>query len=187
MRLRRGEPVTALPMIMFAEHATRLDRIVLFAPRIGGDQDHSGPERISASSISGSEPVHVATRSQGRRHRGRDGNDELAPSQREPAIPGITCSSGSGLIEICPVKGRSCASISKVDAATPVAKIPSAIGEASRLSLWTIAIATSAQTACMNRHTHLSILTSDSLMMMRCRRASNAVSNAVAMSRCAVF
>jgi hypothetical protein len=28
-------------------------------------------------------------------------------AQREPAIPGITCSSGSGLIEISPVKGRS--------------------------------------------------------------------------------
>src|SRR5262245_33666046 len=67
--------------------------------------------------------------------------------QREPAMAGITCSSGSGLIEISPVKGRSCASISKVDAAIPVAKIPIAMIEASRLSLWTMAIATSAQTA----------------------------------------
>ena len=48
---------------------------------------------------------------------------------------GITCSSGSGLIEISPVKGRSCASISNIDAATPVAKIPIAIPEASLLSL----------------------------------------------------
>jgi delta 1-pyrroline-5-carboxylate dehydrogenase len=99
----------------------------------------------------------------------------------------MTCSSGSGLIEISPVKGRSCASISKIDAATPVAKIPIAIIEASRLSLWTMAIATRAQTACINRQAHLSRLTCDSLMMMRCRRASNAVSRAVAMSRCAVF
>ena len=69
---------------------------------------------------------------------------------------GITCSSGSGLIEISPVKGRSCASISNIDAATPVAKIPIAIPEASLLSLWTMAIATRAQSACMNRHDHLS-------------------------------
>ena len=55
--------------------------------------------------------------------------------QRESAIPGITCSSGSGLIEISPVKGRSYASISKIDAATPVAKTPIVIIEASRSSL----------------------------------------------------
>jgi hypothetical protein len=60
------------------------------------------------------------------------------------------------------VKGRSWASISKVDAATPVAKIPIAIIEASRLSLWTMAIATRAQTAWMNRHAHLSRLTRES-------------------------
>src|SRR5262249_205323 len=74
-----------------------------------------------------------------------------------------------------------------VDAATPVAKIPSAIIEASRLSLWTMAIATRVQAAWMNRHAHLSGLTRESLNMMRCRRASNAVSSAVAMSRCAIF
>ena len=68
-------------------------------------------------------------------------------NQREFAIPGITCSSGSGLIEISPVKGRSYASISKIDAATPVAKTPIVIIEASRLSLWTIPIITRTQTA----------------------------------------
>jgi hypothetical protein len=42
--------------------------------------------------------------------------------------------------------------------------------EESRLSLWTMAIATRAQSACMIRHVHLSGLTCDWLMMMRCRR-----------------
>jgi hypothetical protein len=69
-------------------------------------------------------------------------NGGLAGS-REFSYSGITSSSGSGLIEISPVKGRSCASISNIDAAIPVAKIPNAIVEASLLSLWTIAIATS--------------------------------------------
>ena len=95
--------------------------------------------------------------------------------------------SGSGVIEISPVKGRSWASITNVAAATPVAKIAIAIRDASLLSLCTMAIATRAQTACMNRHNHLSRLTCDWLMMMRCRRASNAVSSAVAISRCAIF
>ena len=103
------------------------------------------------------------------------------------SISGITCSRGSALIEDAPVKGRSCASISKIDAATPVAKVPIAIRDASRLSLWTMAIATRAETACINRHTHLSRLTCDCCMRMRCRRASNAVSSAVAMSRGAIF
>ena len=103
---------------------------------------------------------------------------------------GPPCGSGnraSGLIDISPVNGRSWARISNIDAATPVAKIPIAIIEASRLSLWTIAIATRAQTACMNRRDHFSRLICDWLMMMRCRRASNAVSRAVAISRYAVF
>ena len=78
---------------------------------------------------------------------GRTAKGATRFDQLEPAMAGITCSSGSGLIEIFPVKGRSCASISKVDAAIPVAKIPIAIIEASRLSLWTMAIATTAQTA----------------------------------------
>ena len=62
--------------------------------------------------------------------------------QREFAIPGITCNSGSGLIEISPMKGRSYASIGKIDAATPVAKTPIVIIEASRSLLWTIPIMT---------------------------------------------
>jgi hypothetical protein len=74
------------------------------------------------------------------------GTDAVAHKIRSARASDITCSSGSGLIEISPVKGRSCASISKVDAAIPVAKIPIAVIEASRLSLWTMAIATSAQT-----------------------------------------
>src|SRR5262249_19763292 len=61
------------------------------------------------------------------------------------------------------------------------------IVEASWLSLWTMAMATRLQTAWMDRHNHFSRLTCDWLMMMRCRRASNAVSRAVAISRCAVF
>jgi len=69
------------------------------------------------------------------------------------AISGITWSSGSGFIEIAPVKGRSCASIRNIGAPTPVAKSPSAIMEASRLSLWTIAVVTRAQLACENRVT----------------------------------
>src|SRR5262249_27760819 len=67
------------------------------------------------------------------------------------AIGRITCNRASGLIDISPVKGRSWARISNIDAAIPVAKIPIAIIEASRLSLWTMAIATRVQTACMDR------------------------------------
>src|SRR6266481_5015837 len=74
-----------------------------------------------------------------------------------------------------------------MDAATPVAKIPIVIVEASWLSLWTMAIAARAQAAWTNRHDHLTQLTSDWLTMMRCRRASRAFSSAVAISRCAVF
>src|SRR5467141_4104475 len=73
-----------------------------------------------------------------------------------------------------------------MDAATPVAKIPIVIVEASWLSLWTMAIAARAQAAWTNRHDHLTQLTSDWLTMMRCRRASRAFSNALAISRCAV-
>jgi hypothetical protein len=107
--------------------------------------------------------------------------------QHQLAISGITCSRGSGLIEISPVKGRSCASISNIDAATPVAKSPIAMIEESRLSLWTIAVATRAQIACKNRADHLTKLTCDWLTRMRCRRASSAVSSPATISRCAVF
>jgi hypothetical protein len=57
--------------------------IGLFSPRVGGDQDDSGPERVSPGSVGGSEPVKAAAGTQGCRHRGRDGNDELAP-QKQP-------------------------------------------------------------------------------------------------------
>ncbi len=67
--------------------------------------------------------------------------------QRQLAISGITCNRGSGLIEMSPAKGRSCASISNIDAATPVTKTPIAIMEVSRSPLWTMAIATRTQIA----------------------------------------
>jgi hypothetical protein len=57
------------------------------------------------------------------------------------------------------MKGRSYASINNIDAATPVAKVPMAILEASLLSLWTKAIAIRAQSACMTKHDHLTSLT----------------------------
>jgi hypothetical protein len=71
-----------------------------------------------------------------------------------------------------------------MDAATPVAKIAIVIVDASLLSLWTIAIASRAQTACTNRHDHLTKLTCVWLTIMRCRRASNAFSSALTISRC---
>ena len=64
---------------------------------------------------------------------------------------GTTWSNGSGPTEICgerPVVEA----ISITDAATPVAKIPTAMTATSRLSLWTTATANRAQTACHNRH-----------------------------------
>src|SRR5271169_937672 len=93
----------------------------------------------------------------------------------------------AGPTEIAPVNGRSCAKIKNTDAATPVAKSPIATAAASRLSLWTMAIAISAQAACKNRADYLTKLTSDLLIRIRCRRASNAFSSAVVISRCAVF
>ena len=54
------------------------------------------------------------------------------------------------------------------------------MAEAIRLSKWIMAIANSATAACTNKQSHFTKLTCDWLMMMRCRRASNAVSSAVA-------
>ena len=77
--------------------------------------------------------------------------------------------------------------ISKTDAAIPVANMPIERAAAARLSQCTIAIATRAKTACTRTLHHFTQLTVDSLMMMRCRRASSAVSSAVTISRCAIF
>src|SRR5262249_34734484 len=74
--------------------------------------------------------------------------DNRTNSFRSEALPGTK---GFRLIEISPVKGRSSTSINN-EAATPVAKIPSATMHASRLSLSTISVATGAQNACMTRH-----------------------------------
>jgi|SRR5215472_14261156 len=71
----------------------------------------------------------------------------------------MTRSSGSE--QISPVKGWSWESINKIDAATPAAKIPIVMVEASRLSLWTMPIASRAQAACTNRHDHSTKLTCD--------------------------
>ena len=49
----------------------------------------------------------------------------------------------------------------------PVAKIVKAMPHVSRLSLWTMAMATKAQSACSNRATHFIGLTEDWLTMMR--------------------
>ena len=67
----------------------------------------------------------------------------------------------------------------------PVAKIVMVIAPDRRSSLCTIAIAVRAQTACRIRHAHFTALTCERLMMMRCRRASNALPIAAAISRCA--
>src|SRR5271169_3607963 len=99
----------------------------------------------------------------------------------------MTCNSGAGPTEIAPVNGRSCAKIKNTDAATPVAKSPIVTAAASRLSLWTMAIAISAQAACKKRADHLTKLTSDLLIRIRCRRASNAFSSAVVDSRIGPF
>ena len=71
----------------------------------------------------------------------------------------MTCRSGPGPTEISPVNGRSCAAISNTDAATPVAKRPTVMAEAIRLSQWIMAIANNAAAACTNKQSHFTKLT----------------------------
>src|SRR5262245_51328205 len=60
-------------------------------------------------------------------------------------VASITCSSEPGPTATSPIKGRSWARIMRTDAATPVAKSVIVIAAVSRLSICTIAMATSAQ------------------------------------------
>src|SRR5215813_2119436 len=74
---------------------------------------------------------------------------------------GTTSWRSSGLTEISPVKGRLYAAISSDDRAKPVAKRATAMAQVSRLSLWTIAIAMSAQSPISRIAAHFTGPTSD--------------------------
>src|SRR6476661_4771349 len=76
--------------------------------------------------------------------------------------------------------------MSRIAVATPVANSNMLRMDASRLSLWTSAIAISAQTACRYKQNHFIPVTCDWLSKRRWRRASIAFCKALMISRWAI-